>query len=149
MLHWKISARGGSGTHVMLYGEINEATSFGELKLLKGRVVMDFAGVKRINSFGVRELINFLEALRQAAQVDAERCSPALVNQLNMLPELVRKVTVRSIVAPVECAKCFHEHEIVVQLPLGALPTSRCEDCGGTMQLSEPPERYFAFMSEA
>jgi anti-anti-sigma regulatory factor len=150
MLHWKISARGGTGTHVMLYGEINEGTTFGELKRLKGRVVMDLAGVKRINSFGVRELLTFFETVRSGAQVETERCSPAIVNQLNLLPTLSRAMIVRSILAPVECPGCLQELE--VEVPLrggggpGSVPATQCDDCGGPMELSEPAERYFAFL---
>lgn len=152
MLHWKISAKGGAGTHVVLYGEISEATTFGELRRLKGRVVMDFAGVKRINSFGVRELLNFLEALRRDAQVEAVRCSPAFVNQLNLLPELSRKIMVKSILAPLECPGCLQESEAEVQVTHGGaraeLPNVKCDDCGRPMELSEPEERYFAFLQE-
>src|SRR4051812_6416764 len=60
MLNWKITARGPDRTVVLLYGEITESVTFGELMQLRGRVAFDLAGVRRINSFGVRELLNFL-----------------------------------------------------------------------------------------
>src|SRR5437879_3415317 len=100
MLHWKVKSRGPEGTNVLLFGEITEAVSFGELKLLRGRVVLDLAGVKRINSFGVRELLNFLDDLRrQGCSLEGERCSTVVVTQLNMLPEFCRRLKVRSFLA--------------------------------------------------
>jgi hypothetical protein len=131
----------------MLYGEITEATSFGELTRLRGRVVMDLAGVRRINSFGVRELLNFFDHLRRACTLEAERCSTAVVAQLNMLPEFSRRIRVRSILAPLECPGCLHEQEVAIELSTGRakLPAAICDRCGLAMQLAEPEERYFAF----
>jgi len=149
MLHWKITARGPDRTVVLLYGEITEATSFGELAQLRGRVVLDLAGVRRINSFGVRELLNFFDELRKNCQLEAERCSTAVVAQLNMLPEFTRRIRVRSILAPLECPKCLHEQLVAIEVGgVGrkpSVPATRCDQCGDAMALSEPEERYFAF----
>lgn len=153
MLHWKITSRGAEGTHVLLYGEITESTGFGELKLLRGRVVFDMAGIRRINSFGVREMLNFLETLGRACQIEAERCSTTVVNQLNMLPEFSRKLRVRSIIAPMECGKCGHEADVKVDLPVGGrravVPLLECDTCQSPMTMAEPEDRYFAFLTEA
>lgn len=152
MLHWKITARGGDGTFVLLYGEITESTSFGELKLLRGRVVLDLAGVRRINSFGVRELLNFFEGLRANCTLEAERCSTAVVAQLNMLPEFTRRIRVRSVLAPLECQKCGTEGEITVEVPRTGthvfIPRTPCDDCAGEMRLAEPEDRFFAFLTD-
>ena len=152
MLNWKITARGTDRTVVLMYGEITEAVSFGELTKLNGRVVLDLAGVRRINSFGVRELLNFFEALRRSCQLEAERCSTAIVTQLNMLPEFTRHLKVRSILAPMECPRCLHEQEISVEMSTPGrrptLPSTICDRCHTPMQLAEPEERYFAFVEE-
>lgn len=150
MLNWKITGRGGDRTSVLLYGEITEAVSFGELTQLRGRVVFDLAGVRRINSFGVRELLSFFDGLhRNGGQLEAERCSTAIVTQLNMLPEFTRRLRVRSILVPMECEKCLHEQEIAIELGASGrkppLPHTRCDRCGSAMHLAEPEERYFAF----
>jgi hypothetical protein len=110
-------------------------------------VVFDLAGVRRINSFGVRELLNFFDHLRKSCQLEAERCSTAVVSQLNMLPEFSRRIRVRSILAPLECPQCLHEQEVAVDVSSGhpKVPATRCDQCGQAMQLSEPEERYFAF----
>lgn len=151
MLKWKVTPRGGD-THVVLDGDINEATGFGELKDLRGRVLFDMEAVRRINSFGVRELVDFLIALGKSCSVEAERCSPAIVSQLNMLPVLSNNLKVRSLIAPLECPECFSEGEVMVEIPLGAkkvkMPKKVCQACSKEMQLAEPEERYFAFLAE-
>jgi anti-anti-sigma regulatory factor len=151
MLHWKVTARGPDRTVVLLYGEITEAVSFGELTQLRGRVVFDLAGVRRINSFGVRELLNFFDHLRKSGQLEAERCSSAVVAQLNMLPEFARRIRVRSILAPLECTRCLHEQEVTVDVsgPAPGIPAARCDQCQSPMRLSEPEDRYFAFAGDS
>jgi len=150
MLNWKITARGPDRTVVLLYGEITESVTFGELTQLRGRVAFDLAGIRRINSFGVRELLNFLDTLLKSCQIEAERCSSAVVMQLNMLPELCSKLRVRSILVPLECPRCLHEHEIVIEMGVPGkvpkIPTTSCDRCKTPMQLSEPEDRYFAFV---
>jgi anti-anti-sigma regulatory factor len=150
MLKWKVTPRGGD-THVVLDGDINEATGFGELKQLRGRVLFDMEAVRRINSFGVRELVDFLIALGKSCTIEAERCSPAIVSQLNMLPILSSNMRVRSLIAPLECPECFSESEVMVEIPLGAkqvrMPKTPCKSCSKEMLLAEPEDRYFAFLS--
>jgi hypothetical protein len=152
MLHWKILSRSAERTHVLLYGDITEAVSFGELVQLRGRVLFDLAGVRRINSFGVRELLTLLETLQPRCQLEGERCSTAVVMQLNMLPELSKKLQVRSVLVPMECTRCTHEQEIAVDMPAGvrvpSLPPTRCDRCKSAMQPSEPSDRYFAFTDD-
>lgn len=152
MLHWKVKSRGLEGTYVLLFGEITEAVSFGELKLLHGRVLFDLAGVKRINSFGVRELLNFLDGLRKSCELEAERCSTAVVTQLNMLPEFCQRLKIRSFIAPLECPKCESEMEITIDVPrVGRdvlVPRTLCDECQAEMLLAEPEDRYFAFLRD-
>jgi anti-anti-sigma regulatory factor len=151
VLHWKLTSRGAEGTHVLLYGEITEATVFGELTQLRGHVLFDLAGVRRINSFGVRELISFMTDLGRGCQLEAERCSPVIVSQINMLPTLSSSIRIRSVLAPMECPKCFHETEIAVDIPRSGgrrpqIPRTECDECRTPMGLSEPEDRYFAFL---
>ena len=150
MLHWRITPRAGDETLVMLYGEITEATSFSDLLALRGTAALDLAGVRRINSFGVRELVDFLDQLGSRCLIAAERCSPAVVSQLNMLPELMRHISVRSVLVPMECTRCFHERDVLLDLPPGTrhpdVPRTMCDECDAEMALADLPERYFAFL---
>ena len=151
MLRWKITPRADS-TFVVLEGEVTETVNFGELRSLKGRVILDMAGIRRINSFGVRELLNFLDELKPRCTLEAERCSTAIVSQLNMLPTFTQRVRVRSVMAPLECPKCGEEGESSVDITPGSrsvpIPARPCAACATTMTLAEPEDRYFAFLTE-
>jgi anti-anti-sigma regulatory factor len=151
MLHWKISHRTGGDTLIKLSGEISEMSQFGgDLATIRGPVSLDCGEIRRINSFGVRALLHFIEALGAHGSVTLENCSPIVVTQLNLLPELTRLVSIRSVRVPLECPRCFHETEEPLDLPRGQRtpPPIRavCPKCGRDMMLSEPVDRYFAFL---
>jgi anti-anti-sigma regulatory factor len=150
MLRWKVTEKGQGGTHVRLYGDITESTSFGELTRLGGTVVLDLEGVRHLNSIGVRELLTFVQSMASRCTLTAEKCSPVIVGQLNMLPEFSRHLTVRSLLVPLECPKCFEEVEVLVDVQTTgrrpAIPDNRCR-CGTSMVLAELEDRYFAFLT--
>jgi hypothetical protein len=151
MLKVRTLPRGPGEVQVTLDGEITEHAGLGDLKGLSGHVIMDLALVSYINSEGVRQFLHMLERLSQTCTIDAERCSPAIVAQINMVPNMARHWKVRSILLPLECPNCDHECEVPYVVLSGvttdiSLPQMSCEECGTSMELSEPVERYFAFL---
>jgi len=65
-LSWRIKERPGH-TLVEFHGEIDEHADFGELRRrLRGALVFDLGEVRRINSCGVREWVNFVRDLAPA-----------------------------------------------------------------------------------
>jgi hypothetical protein len=145
-LTWRFVTRGPSGTHVLLFGDMIEGECLAPLRSnLEGpEAILDTAGVRRVNSMGVRELVELLEVAGGKARLVLERCSPAVVNQLNMLPELTYRAVVRSVLVPMECPRCFGEQEHLVDLANLSL-LCHCDACGAEMDLAEPRDRYFAF----
>lgn len=113
-------------------------------------MVLDLAGVRRLNSGGVHKFMTFLSRVAAQGPVIAERCSPAIVMQLGMLPAMARFLTVRSVFLPLECPSCFFETIHLVEIPKTGgrppLPSVPCPACRTEMELAEPPERYFAFL---
>lgn len=155
MLRWTVQARDKGCVVAVLEGDITEHARF-DMRLVGERVVLDLAGVRRINSEGLRQFLNFLSELVRASAVAAERCSSSFVMQLNMLPELSSRLTVRSVFVPFECPRCLHEQEILIDAPAGeegappqrpTLPRMECKRCGTPMVCAEPEDRYFAFLS--
>jgi anti-anti-sigma regulatory factor len=146
---WRI-ARGTDETQVALIGELTEGTKLDDLvAAVRGVITLDLSGVRRMNSLGVRELVDAVSAMRARGRLAFERCSPAIVNQLNMLPELCDKVAIRSVFAPMECPKCLSERELLVDVTRGERFLSlvcACEECGAEMDLAEPRDRFFAFL---
>jgi hypothetical protein len=169
-LSWRLRERPAEGdrpgrTVVELYGEIDENADFSELRRrLAGAVTFHLADVRRINSVGVREWVNFVRELVSPASggrvtdLTFSHCSPAIVTQLNMIYNFRGQARVRSFLAPYACTACDAEEEQLLDVALhfagpgpmkGKKPPSfPCERCGGAMELDDLPERYLSFLSD-
>ena len=152
MLEWTLDSPVGAVlARVRLKGEITEAVHFDGRHIDADEVVLVGDGVRYINSTGVKRLLEYLEQQARRGHVVAERWSPALVAQLNLMPRLASCVSIRSVIAPLECRECVAMVDILVDVDgaqrVPALPARRCEVCGGEMELAELEGRYFAFLT--
>jgi hypothetical protein len=155
-LSWRIKERPGFTT-VEFTGEIDENADFAELKRrLRGSVVFHLGEVRRINSCGVREWVNFVRDLPNVGELTFSHCSPAIVTQLNMIYNFRGRARVRSFYAPYICETCHNEEEKLLdvqsQFPdgnSGRVPDFECESCRRTMEFDDLPERYLSFLSES
>src|SRR5262249_523261 len=149
-LSWKIE-RSGSEARIALSGEITEDSNFAPLLSEESdRITLDLADIKRINSCGVREWVNFVGALGKTGKRFAfERCSVPFVNQLNMITSFRGGGEVRSVFAPYVCPASGHEELRLVQLIPGAVPGLKvgvpCTPCQKSMELDDIAETYLAF----
>jgi len=154
-LSWRIRERAGFTT-VEFIGEIDENADFSDLKTrLKGQVVFHLAEVRRINSCGVREWVNFVRELPQVTELIFSHCSPAIVTQLNMISNFRGPARIRSFLAPYVCERCNREEERLIDVrqhfaggDLTRAPEFRCERCQSPLEFDDIPERYFAFLAE-
>ena len=148
-LSWQIQRRPGA-TAVEFSGEIDENADFTELRRrLKGPLIFDLGRVRRINSCGVREWVNFVRDVGQAGSpLTFVACSPAIVTQLNMIYNFRGQAKVVSFLAPYVCSACETEEEKL--LDVGAHfpgrsrepPAFTCSRCSGAMEFDDLPERY-------
>ncbi len=149
MLEWTIITKSDDELRVRLKGDITERVTFEDLELDRSSAVLVADGIRYVNSTGVKRLLEFLDDCRRHARVVLERCSPAIVAQLNLVPRLAECVEVRSVIAPLECAECVAVRDVLVTLRSGAglpeVPELACEVCGAPMLLAELEERYFSF----
>lgn len=121
-------------TFLKLEGVIDEDNPLARsLKKLDGStVVIDLEGVRRINSCGVRDWVNWLADLdARGKSVILVRCSPTIVNQLNLVNNFGGKALVKSFFAPYHCARCDIEQQELLQV----------EDFAGTGRPQAPPVR--------
>jgi predicted RNA-binding Zn-ribbon protein involved in translation (DUF1610 family) len=154
-LSWRIKERPGFTT-VEFFGEIDENADFAELRRrLKGQVVFHLAEVRRINSCGVREWVNFVRDLPGVSELTFSHCSPAIVTQLNMIYNFRGAAKVRSFLAPYVCENCGHEEEKLLDLQthfptrdFKRVPDFKCDKCGKEMEFDDLPERYLSFLGE-
>jgi hypothetical protein len=154
-LSWHIQTKPGA-TLVEFFGEVDENVDFAELRRrLSGPVVFDLGRVRRINSCGVREWVNFVRDLAGKADLTFVACSPAIVTQLNMIYNFRGHAKVASFLAPYVCASCENEEEKLLDVATNfpgrsrEPPTYVCARCGGQMEFDDLPERYFAFLNDA
>lgn len=118
-----------------------------------GPVTLDVAGLKRINSLGVRAWCDFMKMLA-GRPVTFRRCSPAFVDQLNSVSDFRAGAGVESFIAPYVCessGKVFYE-ELTVGKDIKkgdykALEGRRCQECPEPLVFDDLPERYVHFLS--
>ena len=148
-LSWQVE-RNGNQVRFRFSGEITENSNFAPL-LRDGadEIVLDLAGIERINSCGVREWLNFVGLLAKGGHtLVMERCSVPIVHQLNMVSNFRGGAEVRSVYAPYLCGKCDQEGSKLIELDKGgtvALKPELCPSCGANMEFDDLPEAYFAF----
>ena len=137
---------------VHVSGDFTENADFTPLLAQEGtRLVFDLAEVRRINSCGVREWINFVNALQKAGRsFSLERCSVPFVNQLNMISNFRGGAEVLSIFAPYFCEGCGAQHTRLLVLDSAVFSTLKeqvpCPACGAPMELDDTPENYVGFL---
>jgi hypothetical protein len=154
-LTWRIKERPGFTT-VSFVGEIDENADFAELRRkLKGTVEFNLGEVRRINSCGVREWVNFVRDLPQVTELAFTHCSPAIVTQMNMIFNFRGRAKVRSFLAPYVCDSCNHEQEQLLDVQthfrgrdFRTMPEFKCEKCSAPMEFDDLPERYLSFLME-
>ena len=153
-LKWSVELSGDVLT-VHLNGDIDENADLYDLHpQLRGKVVLDLGGVRRINSAGVREWVNFIhEAEPLTDGISLLKCSPAIVMQMNMISNFRGTANVSSFFAPLVCPACHIERDELIELTPelaaalpGELPEFKCPKCGALLELDDIPERYFAFL---
>lgn len=152
-LTWRIEEDAGITT-VTFIGEIDENADLSALRArLAGTVVFDLENIRRINSCGVREWVNFVRELPEVEELTFIRCSPVTVYQLNMIYNFRGPATIKSIYAPYICENCDTEEDGFIDLEsqypdgnIGAMPELRCSQCDEPMEFDDIPDRYLSFL---
>jgi anti-anti-sigma regulatory factor len=148
-LRFEVLPQEGAGLGAALVGEITENSHFRELVgQLSGTVLLDLSGVKRVNSRGVREWVDFVRAVQaKGVTLTLDRCSVPIVHQLNLNAAFGGGCAVRSVFAPYFCPGCNAEHNELYQLEKRPriVETLACPTCGAAMEFDDLPDQYLAF----
>ncbi len=140
---------------VKLTGSIDEDSRLerlaADLKKTAAPLRFDLSGVKRINSCGVREWVNFMRSIPKTTDVVLENCAPIVVAQINMISNFAGHAKVASVKAPFVCEACGYEEEATINVVPGSRPqfqSRACPKCGKPRLIFDDlEESYFAFMS--
>jgi len=134
---------------ISLVGEINESSDLAPIFVHDHALRLDLAEVARINSIGIRNWVDSVTARPPGATIVLERCSPAVVKTVGMVPRMMESVTVASFLAPYHCPTCETEDHLLVSPReidgIEPLPCP-CRRCGALMDFDEDPETFFAFL---
>jgi ABC-type transporter Mla MlaB component len=152
---WRIKDRPDM-TMVELIGELTESSDLDALRRrLKGKVMLNLAAVRRVNSTGVREWVNFMRELTRTNEVTLTHCSNAIVTQLNMIYNFRGGAKVRSFLEPYICTRCDREEDKLIDVrqhfPGGdyaQMPRFTCDVCQSVLEFDEVIDTYLGFLRE-
>jgi hypothetical protein len=148
--HIDVRGRAPDKAWIALKGDIDERADFAPITAMDLKSVnIDLSEVRRINSVGVRQWMQFVNTLAdKGVEVVFERCSVPIVQQLNMIASFRGRGVVASVFAPYYCAKCDRDHRHLVELN-GSLPDldakMSCPTCGGMLEFDDIAQTYFGF----
>jgi anti-anti-sigma regulatory factor len=114
--------------------------------------VLNCKGVTRLNSVGVKAWIGYFQKeWKQGTKFRFVECSPAVVEQINLIMNFSCGGTVESMYLPFSCVACKKNLAAlfkVEDLKRAGLkpPTIKCTHCGGQAPFDDIPEEYFLFM---
>ncbi|RZA06552.1 MAG: hypothetical protein EOP11_10035 [Proteobacteria bacterium] len=142
-----------AGKIAVFHGQIDETTNFASLiGPVAGSLRVNTKDVTRINSVGAKGWMQFFQPLRASGiKVTFEGCSPAIVEQINLVAPFLCGADLDSIYLPFFCESCSTEFSSLATIPLlkashNDVPCPNCPKCGQRMIFDDIPEEYFAFL---
>ena len=145
------------GTLILrLAGEINEAVDFEKMfGATTPDTILNCKEISRINSVGVKAWVSFFQTrVLEGTQLTFVECSPAIVEQLNLIMNFACGGKVESIYVPFACTVKGCKKALVglftveaLRRSKFALPAVKCTKCGGEAVFDDLPEEYFRFAS--
>lgn len=130
-------------------------STFDQLKEVTSQTVtLDFNRLQFISSIGTRILAQTFSHLTasKSRKITLKNCPPSLVEQFNLLPNLVKGLSVDSFQLPYECKSCSHSWLTTVSV--GSIDVDqiheyeevKCPSCGSEALLEYDAEDYFDFL---
>lgn len=141
-----------AGTHLAFTGDLTEDFDFSPLLPdLEGALEIDLAGLRRINSAGVRQWIRFMGALGEGRQVVLARCPTSFIRQAGMIRNFLGHAAVQSLYAPYLCPGCEAARSVLLEaaaLAGRSFPEIRCDGCAEAMEVDVVPEAFLGFLDD-
>jgi anti-anti-sigma regulatory factor len=135
--------------HVTVAGKIDEKFDGQQIidAAKKHKVVMHLGGVRSISSLGLRAFESFVASLL-TGELILIHLSPAIANQLTMIPNLCQGAKIESAKLPFVCPACGAEKpHSVPWRPDGHVTNAPDCACGSKMELDGLPEQYLPMPS--
>lgn len=132
--------------------EHNELASYTERIGSGEALFIDLGGVKRLNSVGVRDWVNWLRALKpKFARIVLFDCPPPVMNEVNFVKNFADGAYITTFSVPLFCARCNKEESRLLEsAPLKAngrkLPSFACGQASCENVIDDDEESYLAFL---
>jgi hypothetical protein len=145
-------------TFLKVSGTVDETFSASQLSgQIRADTILHLGKVTRFSSFGVREWVRLMKDLQgRVKHCILVECSPAVVNQLNMVVDFAAGAHVKSVQLPYACQSCELDKLVTVdvdaqraELLAGTLPQVSCPQCKNPMVFDDLPGSYLAFLRDA
>jgi anti-anti-sigma regulatory factor len=139
-----------------LSGEVNEAVDFAKtIGATAPDTVLNCKEVSRVNSVGVKGWVRyFQEQAKGGTKLRFVECSPAIVEQLNIIMNFSCGGKVESVYVPFVCTSPTCKKNLVGLFKTEDLkrlnfnlPAVKCSKCGSEAIFDDLPEEYFRFAS--
>jgi hypothetical protein len=134
-------------------GEIHENFKAKQIALpSSAKTIINLAGLRSINSLGIREWSQFLHTLTQQTQVLLEECSVVFIDQANIVPQIAANCSIVSFYAPYFCPQC--DSELNCKLTFANHKKRLSErrapqiihSCGTELEFDALEESFFGFL---
>jgi anti-anti-sigma regulatory factor len=121
-----------------------------------GILILHLGEIDRISSFGIREWVDFIVALKaKVASMWFVECAPKVVDQFNMVANFGGDGHLVSFYAPYRCDYCDDDRRRLVrvreeweQVRAGKMPERTCEACGNPEYFDEDPLTFFSYLQQ-
>lgn len=139
--------------YVWFNGEVHENFKSKNIELPSSeKVFINLAGLRSINSLGIREWSQFIHALSRQTLVFLEECSVVFVDQANIVPQITAQCSVTSFYAPYFCPSCNAEINCKLNFAthkkrLGERRAPQLiHSCGTELEFDALEESFFGFL---
>ncbi len=134
-------------------GDVADSFKHKEVPRIKSKTItLDLAGISNFNSCGVREWVYLIRDLGNLGSLVFIKCSIAMVDQFNMVPESVGRGHVQSFYAPYVCETHGDLEQLIdVQserhnIEAENVPERSCDVCHKALIFDAMPDSYFLFL---
>jgi len=138
---------------IFIEGVIDGAADFSSIleESFSGLVKIDTKAVKRVNSTGVRQWVEFIKNFDY--KILHRNCSVSVIEQFNMVPQFFGKNSdIESFHAPYFCEECDEEHEILLVCEDSlnfsgreVIKDFKCPECHEELERDFDTEEFFRF----
>lgn len=136
-------------------GEVDEYFRQKDVPRIKAQTIqLVLEDISHFNSCGIREWVYMVKDFAKVAKLTFQKCSVAMVDQINMVPDSISGGEVESFFAPYACdehgemTKLIDMKASFQNLATRTPPKMNCDHCTKELEFDALPGSYFLFCSQ-